>query len=331
MLYVSTLGRHWTKGLFVAVSTLALATGVGAQNFPTKAMKIVVPNAAGGAADITARTVGQKLSEALGQSVVIENKPSAGGVVAGEQVARAEADGHTLLLISSGTAVSASLFKALPFDTIKDFTPVSKLASFDLVLAVSETGRFKTMADLLSFARANPGKLNVGTPQIGTTQNLAAELFASTAGLSIQIVPFNGTPPVINALRGGEIDAMVDILGPIMPQVQSKALRPLALMGDKRFPGLPDVPVLRESGGTLANFNVASWNGLAVPAKTPREVVLKLNREIQTILNAPDVKKRLSDLNVIAQGSSPEGAADILNADIRRWAEVIARAKIEKQ
>jgi tripartite-type tricarboxylate transporter receptor subunit TctC len=252
-------------------------------------------------------------------------------VVAGEQVARADADGHTILLISSGTAVSASLFKALPFDTIKDFTPVTKLASFDLVLAVSETGRFKTISDLLAYARANPGKLNVGTPQIGTTQNLAAELFASTAGLSIQIVPFNGTPPVINALRGGEIDAMVDILGPLMPQVQSKALRPLALMGDKRFPGLPEVPVLRETGAALANFNVASWNGLAVPAKTPREVVLKLNREIQTILNAPDVKKRLSDLNVMAQGSTPEGAADLLNADIRRWAEVIARAKIEKQ
>jgi tripartite-type tricarboxylate transporter receptor subunit TctC len=116
-----------------------------------------------------------------------------------------------------------------------------------------------------------------------------------------------------------------------MTQVQSKALRPLALLGDKRFPGLPEVPVLRETGGALANFNVASWNGLAVPAKTPREVVLKLNREIQTILNAPDVKKRLSDLNVIAQGSTPEGAADILNGDIRRWAEVIARAKIEKQ
>ncbi len=331
MLPVSTSVRLLAKCLCVAVGSLALTSGAWAQNFPTKALKIVVPNAAGGAADITARTVGQKLSEALGQSVVIENKPSAGGVVAGEQVARSEADGHTLLLISSGTAVSASLFKSLPFDTVKDFTPVSKLASFDLVLAVSETGRFKSIAELLAFARANPGKLNVGTPQIGTTQNLAAELFASTAGLSIQIVPFNGTPPVINALRGGEIDAMVDILGPLMPQVQSKALRPLALMGDKRFPGLPDVPVLRETGGTLASFNVASWNGLAVPAKTPRDVVLKLNREIQNILNAPDVKKRLSDLNVIAQGSTPEGAADILNTDIRRWAEVIARAKIEKQ
>jgi len=323
--------RSYLTGAALSAVALVAAPVVAQTAFPTKPLKIVVPNAAGGAADITARTVAQKLSEVLGQAVVIENKPSAGGIVAGELVARADPDGHTLLLISSGTAVSASLFKALPFDTVKDFTPVSKLASFDLVLAVSETGRFKTIADLLAFARANPGKLNVGTPQIGTTQNLAAELFASTAGLSIQIVPFNGTPPVINALRGGEIDAMVDILGPLMPQVQSKALRPLALMGDKRFPGLPDVPVLRESGAALANFNVASWNGLAVPAKTPRDVVVKLNREIQTILNAPDVKKRLSDLNLNAQSSTPEQVAEVLAADIKRWHEVITKAKIEKQ
>ena len=177
MLPLSLLRRNLAKGLCVVVSSLVLASGAGAQNFPTKAIKIVVPNAAGGAADITARTVGQKLSEALGQSVVIENKPSAGGVVAGEQVARAEADGHTLLLISSGTAVSASLFKALPFDTIKDFTPVTKMASFDLVLAVSETGRFKTIADLLSFARANPGKISFGSAGTGSSSHLTGELF----------------------------------------------------------------------------------------------------------------------------------------------------------
>jgi tripartite-type tricarboxylate transporter receptor subunit TctC len=215
------------------VASLCAATVPGAstaQAFPTKPLKIVVPNAAGGAADITARTVGQKLSEALGQAVVIENKPSAGGVVAGEQVAKAEADGHTLLLVSSGTAVSAALFKALPFDTRKDFAPVSKLASFDLVIAIADDGqggRFKNLAELLAYARAHPGKLNIGTPQVGTTQNLAAEYFKSVAGIDVQVVPFNGTPPVISALRGGSIDAMVDILGPLMPQIASKA--PLAV------------------------------------------------------------------------------------------------------
>ena len=298
--------------------------------FPNKALKIVVPNAAGGAADITARTVAQKLSEALGQSVVVENKPSAGGIVAGEMVARAEPDGHTLLLISSGSAVSAALFKTLPFDTVKDFTPVSKLASFDLVIAVAESGRFKNLSDLLAYARANPGKLNIGTPQIGTTQNLAAELFISSAGLTAQIVPFNGTPPVITALRGGEIDAMVEILGPLMPQIQSKALRPVALLSEKRSPMLPDVPAVKEAGGNLSQFNVSSWNGVSVPAKTPRDIVQRLSREVQTILAMPDVKKRLLELSLYAQGSTPEQAADLLNQDIRRWTEVIAKSKIEK-
>lgn len=302
-----------------------------AQTFPSKTLKIVVPNAAGGAADITARTVGQKLAEAMGQAVVIENKASAGGIVAGEAVARADADGHTLLLISSGTAVSAALFKQLPFDTQRDFAPVSKLASFDLVIAVNEAGRFKTLADLLAYARANPGKLNIGTPQKGTTQNLAAELFGASAGIEFQTVPFNGTPPVINALRGGEIDAMVEILGPLMPQISSKALRPIALLGERRSANLPDVPTVRESGGALASFNVTSWNGLAVPAKTPRDVVARLNKELQTVLAMPDVKKRLSDLQLNAQGSSPEQVTELLASETKRWASVIERVKIERQ
>ena len=316
----------------LAAAPALLAPNLWAQAaFPSKPLKIVVPNAAGGAADITARTVGQKLAEALGQAVVIDNRASAGGIVAGELVAKAEPDGHTLLLISSGTAVSASLFKALPFDTLKDFAPVSKLASFDLVLCVAEGGRFKTLAELLEYGRANPGKLNIGSPQVGTTQNLAAELLVSSAGLQAQIVPFNGTPPVITALRGGNLDAMVEILGPVMGQIKSGALRPLAVLSDRRGAALPDVPAVREAGGSLAQFQASSWNGLAVPAKTPREVVLRLNKELQTILAMPDVKARLSDLSLYAQGSTPEQVGDILQADIKRWADVIARAKIEKK
>ena len=319
------------KSLVALSLTLLASTSSLAQTFPSKTIKIVVPNAAGGAADITARTVGQKLAEALGQAVVIENKPSAGGIVAGEMVARAEPDGHTMLLISSGTAVSASLFKNLPFDTVKDFTPVSKLATFDLVIASAEGGRFKTFAELLAYGRANPGKLNIGTPQVGTTQNLAAELFLSSSGLSAQIVPFNGTPPVITALRGGSVDAMIEIVGPLMPQIKSNAVRPLALLGDKRAASMPDVPAVREAGGPLAKFQASSWNGLAVPSHTPREVVLRLSREIQAIMEMPDVKKRLSDVNLNAQGSTPEQAAEVLAADIRRWHDVIVKAKIDKQ
>ncbi|HXD42231.1 MAG TPA: tripartite tricarboxylate transporter substrate binding protein [Ramlibacter sp.] len=319
------------RHLFAAAACAALPQFAWGQSFPSRTLKIVVPNAAGGAADLTARTVGQKIAGPLGQSVIIENKPSAGGIVAGELVARAEADGHTMLLISSGTAVSAALFKALPFDTLKDFAPVSMLATFDLAIVVKEGGRFKTLGDLLAYARANPGKLNVGTPQVGTTQNLAAELFKSTAGIDAQVVPFNGTPPVITALRGGELDAAIDILGPLMPQIAAHALLPLAVLGAQRAPQLPDVPAARESGGALADFNVSSWNALAVPAKTPADVIARLSREVQAAVAQPDVKKRLLELNLVAQGSSPAQLREHLAADIKRWSDVIARAKIQRQ
>ncbi|CAN7515712.1 tripartite tricarboxylate transporter substrate binding protein [Pseudorhodoferax sp. LjRoot39] len=312
-------------------ATGLLPQNAAAQAFPGKPLKLVVPNAAGGAADLTARTVGQKLADALGQPVVIDNRPSAGGIVAGEAVARSPADGHTLLLVSSGTAVSAALFKSLPFDTQKDFAPVSMLATFDLGIVVAQDNRFKTLAELVAYAKANPGKLNIGTPQIGTTQNLAAELFKSTAGIDAQIVPFNGTPPVITAVRGGQLDAMLDILGPLMSQISGKALRPLAVLGAKRTALLPDTPAARETGGSLANFDVASWNGLAVPAATPKDVVARLSKETNAALALPDVKQKLLDLSLIAQGSTPEQLAGQLDREIKRWGEVIVRANIPKQ
>ena len=299
--------------------------------FPRKALRIVVPNAPGGAADITARTIAQAISGPLGQSVVIENKVGAGGIVAGELVARAEPDGHTLLLVSSGTAVSAALFKQLPFDTLADFAPVSQLATFDLALVVAENSRFKNLSELLAFARANPGKLNLGTPQIGTTQNLAAQLFLSTAGIDLQVVPFNGTPPVITALRSGEIDVGLDILGPLMAQINARALRPLAVLGDKRSPVLPDVGTAREAGGSLAGFQVTSWNGLSVPAKTPPAAIARLNAVITAALAQPDVRQKLADLSLIAQGSTPAQLGDHLASDIRRWSDVIAKARIARQ
>ncbi|PZP95077.1 MAG: tripartite tricarboxylate transporter receptor protein [Variovorax paradoxus] len=322
----------WTRRECLAAGAMALLPWeVNAQAFPSKPLKLVVPNAAGGAADLTARTVGQKLADALGQPVVIDNRPSAGGIVAGEAVARAPADGHTLLLVSSGTAVSAALFKSLPFDTQKDFAPVSMLATFDLGIVVAQDSRFRTLAELVAYAKANPGKLNIGTPQIGTTQNLAAELFKSTAGIDAQIVPFNGTPPVITAVRGGQLDAMLDILGPLMSQINGKTLRPLAVLGARRTSLLPDTPAARETGGDLANFDVASWNGLAVPAATPKAVVARLSKETNAALALPDVKQKLLALSLIAQGSTPEQLAGQLDRETKRWSEVIARANIPKQ
>lgn len=325
-MYLMTTRRALTVFTLLAAGWAGLA---GAQNFPTKPLRLLVPNAPGGAADLTARAVGQKMGEALGQPVVIDNKPSAGGVVAGETVAKAPADGHTLLLISSGTAVSAVLFKSLPYDTVRDFIPLAPLATFDLVIVAPEGGRFKTLAELVAYARANPGKLNIGTPNIGTTQHLAAELFKSAAGIDVQIVPFNGTPAVVNALRGGQIDAGLDILSPLLAQIRAGVLRPLAITGDRRSRVLPEVPTAREAG--IAGYSAASWNGLAVPAGTPREVVVRLNREVVAALNDPAVKKKLEDLNLDPHPGTPEQAAAMLNNDIRRWSEVITRARIEKQ
>jgi len=322
------ISTMFLRGAGVLLAAL-LATQAGAQGFPAKPIRLVVPNAPGGAADLTARAVGQKISETLGQPVLIDNKPGAGGVVAGETVAKAAPDGHTLLLISSGTAVSAALFRSLPFDTTKDFIPVAPLATFDLVIVAPEGGRFKTLGELVAYARANPGKLNIGTPNIGTTQNLAAELFKSAAGLDVQIVPFNGTPAVINALRGGQVDAGLDILSPLLAQIRAHALLPLAVTGDKRSRVLPAVPTAREAGVT--GFVAASWNGLAVPAKTPRDVVERLNRDVVAALKDPVVKKKLEDLNLDPHPGTPEQAAAMLNNDMRRWGEVIERARISKQ
>ena len=185
------------------------------------------------------------------------------------------------------------------------------------------------MADLVTFARANPGKLNIGTINIGSTQNLSAELFKTAASIQAQIVPFNGTPAVINALLGGQLDAAVEILSPMLPQINANALRALAVFGDKRSMALKDVATAAQSG--LTNFSASSWNALAAPAKTPTDVIARLNREVRAALESPDTKKRLLDLNIEAIPSTPEQLATLLAAETRRWTEVIVKAKIPLQ
>jgi tripartite-type tricarboxylate transporter receptor subunit TctC len=274
--------------------------------------------------------VAQKLSENLGQPVVIDNRPSAGGIVAGEIVARAEPDGHTLLLMSNGTAVSAGLFKSLPFNPRTDFAPVSLLGLFDMAVVVPENSPFKTLSELIAHGRANPGKLNIGTINIGSTQHLAAELLRSQANWVAQVVPYNGTPAVINALRGGQVDAAVEILGPMKPQISAKAVRLLGVMGDHRPKDMPQIPTVRELSG-LSNFNVSSWNALAAPAKTPKAAVDRLNQEVAKVLAQPEMIQRLAGFNVMAKASTPVQLAQLLDSDIKRWGEVIAKAGLAPQ
>ncbi|WP_300648578.1 tripartite tricarboxylate transporter substrate binding protein [Hydrogenophaga sp.] len=297
--------------------------------FPSRSLRIVVPFAAGGVGDLTARTVARKLAELLGQSVVIENRPGAGGVVAADTVARAEPDGHTLFLMSNGTAVTAGLFKSLPFDTVKDFTPVSTLGHFDIAVVVPASSPHKTLGALVAFGKAHPGRLNVGSINIGSTQHLAAELFKSSAGIEAQVVPFNGTPALIGAIRGQQVDVAVEILAPLLTQIRGGALRALAVTGEKRSIELPDVPTAVEAG--VKDFVASSWNALAVPSKTPRAVVERLQRDIAAALADPGVREQLRGLNIDARSSTPEQTAALLASDIRRWRSVIERAGIQKQ
>jgi tripartite-type tricarboxylate transporter receptor subunit TctC len=293
----------------VALCTSASAAA-WAQAWPSKAVRIVVPFGAGGIADLTARTIGEALAARIGQAVIIDNKPGAGGVTGGEVVAHADADGHTLLLVSNGTAVSAGLFKHLPFDAQKDFAPVSLVGVFEIAVLVPANSPLKSLADLAAATKAKPGKLNIATVNVGSTQNLAAELLKTAAGIDAQVVPFNGTPAVITALRGGQVDAAVEILGPVKSQVSAGALRVL---------------------DTMSQFGVSSWNGLAAPAKTPPAVVDKINREVQAVLALPAVKQKLAALDVVARGSTPQQLRELLASETRRWGEVIARAGIARQ
>ena len=325
------LRRRAVLGATLAAAAMGLVAlpAVAQSAFPSKGLRIVVPFGPGGVGDLTARIVAEKLASQLGQPVVIDNRPGAGGVVAAESVARSEPDGHTMVLMSHGTAVTASLFQKLPFDTIKDFTPVSTLGYFDIAVVVPANSPHKTLGELVSFAKANPGKINIGSINIGSTQHLAAELFKSTAGIDAQIVPYNGSPALIGAIRGQQVDVAVEILAPVLTQIQGGALRALAVTGEKRSIVLPEVPTAVEAG--VKDYIASSWNALAVPSKTPRAVVERLHKEIATAVADPGVREKLRGLNIDARSSTPEQNAALLASDIRRWSGVIEKAKIQKQ
>ena len=319
---------HLLRSLSVALLAAATTAAV-AQGYPTRPVRLIVPFAAGGVADITARVVSQQMGAAMGQQVLVENRPSAGGIVASEAVAKAEPDGYTLLFLTNGNAVSVSLFKSLPYDTVGDFAPVSTVGFFDLVLVVDSASKIGSVRELVAYSNANPNKLNIGTINPGSTQNLAAELFKTMSGIDAQVVPFKATPAVITALKGGDVQAAFEILAPVMAQIRGGALKALAVTSNKRFSGLPEVPTVAESG--VPGYQASSWNAVAAPAKTPKPVLERLNREVNAAVAAPEVRKRLGELGVDARAGTPEALRDLLVSEIAKWKGVIERAKIEKQ
>jgi tripartite-type tricarboxylate transporter receptor subunit TctC len=302
---------------------------VSAQNYPTKPVRIVLPFGAGGVADITTRTLAPHLTSGLGQQVVVENMPGAGGIRASSEVAKAEPDGHTLLLLTNGNAVSQALFKSLPYDPVHDFAMISTVGYFSMVLVTSSQSKYKTLKDFVAAAKANPGKLNIGTITPGGTQHLAGELFRSTAGIEAVVVPHKTTGEVVVSTMNGSVDIAVDFIAPLLSSIKSGQLTALAVTAGKRFPGLPDVPTVIEAG--VPGYDVASWNALAAPAKTPHAVIMKVHEALVKALAAPEVQKRYAELGVEGRASTPEELKAFYASETKRWTQVVERAKIPKQ
>ena len=312
----------------LAMWTLAAPSGAQA-GYPDRSVRIVLPFAAGGVADITARIIAEKLGNRLGQRFYVENQAGAGGIVAAKTVISSAPDGYTLALLSNGTAVSVSLFKKLPYDPLRDFTPISSLGTFDFVFATAASSQFKTLSDFIAAARAKPGALNVGTINVGSTQNLSAELFKTAAGIDFTIIPYRGTPDIQVALLQGDVAIMVDSYSAMKGNLADSKLRALASSGARRSEATPDMATVRESGVT--DYDVVSWNALFAPVGTPPEIIKTLNSALREILADADVRKRLLDLGIEAKVSTPEELSDRLKSDIDKWGKVIEKAGIEKQ
>jgi tripartite-type tricarboxylate transporter receptor subunit TctC len=297
--------------------------------YPTKPVRLFVPYGPGGVGDLTMRLLARKIGEQVKQTLVIENRPGAGGILAMSEVLRAPADGYTLGEVGNGQAISAALFNKLPFDALKDFSPVSVIARFEMLLVVPGNSPYRSLKDIVETARKDPGKLNLGAINPGSTQNLSAHLFQQVTGADYAIVTYRTTPDLITALLRGEVDLGFDYYAGLAGELPDSKLRVVATSGDEREPLLPDVPTARESG--FPDYVVIGWNGIAARAGVPADVLQALNTQINRALAAPDLQEQARRLGLDAHGSTPQEMRERLTSDIARWREVIEKAGIPKQ
>ena len=316
--------------LSACLMALALCgTASAAEPYPSKPIRLVLGVGTGGVGDVTNRVVAQQMSRSMGQQIVVDNRPSAGGAAAAMAVVNAAPDGYTLLQTGNAAAISASLFKKPPYDVLRDFTQISSIGFFELVVLATPESRFTSLSDVIAYARQNAGRLNIGTINVGSTQFLAAEMLKSIAKIDAQIVPFKSNTLLLTALRGNELPVAFEMVGPALTHIRSGALRALAVGSDRRFAGLPQVPTVAESG--VPGFSVYSWTGLSVPARTPRPVIERLAREVAAAVAMPEVKQKLQDLGIEARASTPDETRKMMISDIAKWKAVIERAGIERQ
>jgi tripartite-type tricarboxylate transporter receptor subunit TctC len=323
-----------TRRQFSTVVAASAAAGMfpaaarAQKTYPTRPVRFILPFAAAGVADITARIAAEKLGDKLGQRFVVENQPGPGGIAAARGVLSQAPDGYTIGLVTNGTSISAAIYKSLPFDPVKEFATISTIGAFDLFFAANADSEIKTLQDFIKAARAQPGKLNVGTINVGGTQNLAAELFKSSADLNFQIIPYRGTPDVIVALLRNDVQLLVEFYAPIKSTLLDNKIRAVASSGTKRSPFLADVPTVAEVG--VPGYEVTSWNGLFAPAATSPDIIKLLNKTVHEIVAIPDVKQKYADLGIEAKASTPEELKARLHGDIGKWATVIEHANIPR-
>ncbi len=313
----------------LAAALIALsATSAAAQSFPARPIKLVVGFTPGGGVDINARLLAGKLSELLGQQVIVENKPGAGTNIANEFVARAAPDGYTLLLNTSAVTINMSLYKNPPFNTLRDYAPVAVFSDSQNIMVVNAAKPLRTPADVIAAARAKPGALTYGSAGAGSTQHLTGELFKLQTKTDVLHIPYKGSAPALTALMAGEVDMVFINVPAILSHVKSGRLRPLAAAGAKRSEIMPEVPTLRESGVDLV---MALWYGVLAPAGTPKDIVAKLAAAINKAAFAPDIKQRLLDQGAEPVGSTPEQFGAMLRDEVPRWAEVVRAAGIKPE
>ncbi len=317
-------------GILLAAAT-AFAAPAAAQSqagYPTRPVTLIVPYGPGGVADVGMRILGDKLSSRLGQQFVVENRPGAAGIVAAQAGAAAAPDGYTLLMTGNNTAIAVALFNSLPYNILTDFDSVSTAAFFDVLIVTRAGSPLHAVSDIIAAAKANPGKLNIGTINPGSTQNLAAELFISTADIKATIVPFRTSPDMAGAVIRGDVDVAFEFYAAVSGLLTDKKIVALASTGTQRTAYLPDVPTVMESG--IKDYDVASWNGLSVPAGTPKPIVATLNAAMKDVIPGPDVQSKSAQMGMAMRWSTPDDMTARMKADIAKWGAVIDKAGIAK-
>ena len=318
------------RRLLCSIAIIAAAIGAAtasAQTWPDKPLRFVMSAPAGSSIDVLGRAIADKLKDRLGQPVVVDNKPAAGGTVATDEIAKAAADGYTMVLAFNGPLAITPLLRKVPYDVAKDLAPVIITSSQPNVLAVNAQVPAKDLKELVAYAKANPGKLNYASVGPGSSSHLNAELLKSLAGIDIVHVPFNGSPPAVMSTVQGETQMLFAVMQPLQPQIQAGKLRALAVTSAKRFPLLPELPTIAESG--YSKFEALAWNGVLVPAGTPKPVIARLNAEINAILKQPDVVQKMNAAGFDLIGGTPEDFGALIKAETAQWTPAIKSANIK--